>query len=462
MSRLLWPTMLALASVLAGCEGRPTGAAMDAPRRMDSDASRTDGPRTDGPRTDGPRGDARRDDASPADAAPAADARPAADAAPVTCPPVPAAPGPGLAAIDRRAFPLHDDDTWASASAIVDRLAAALPAVAIEAVLADLNRTAVPATAGALTASASDVTGVRWAIGWNAGDQDVAYWIPQGLTGSPDADASGLVAGRRLALVSWYHDLAAEPGATADKGVRVSLVDVTDPARATYRHLLLVEPFDDAGRASFRRVPVHAGGIVWIGRSLYVADTSVGFRVFDLARVLRIAGGGDAIGWDAAAGAYSAAGYAYVVPQVGRYAHRSACAPRFSFVGLDRSTSPPSLVSGEYIATDATGRLFRWPLVAGSERLGAGTSLPSEAFVSGVQQLQGGLSNAGRYYLSTSQPAAGAGALVVSEVGRRRGQVTWCDAPETLVFDTITQSLWGASEAAGRRYVFAVDATRLP
>ena len=49
-------------------------------------------------------------------------------------------------------------------------------------------------------------SGVSQAFGWNSGDQNVDYWIPQGLTGSADASASGLVGGREVVLASWYYD----------------------------------------------------------------------------------------------------------------------------------------------------------------------------------------------------------------------------------------------------------------
>ena len=150
-----------------------------------------------------------------------------------------------------------------------------------------------------------------------------------------------------------------------------------------------------------------------VGRYLHVVHTGVGFRVFDLDRILRVPGGADTIGYDAATGEYNAHGYAYVLPQVDTVAHVSECAPRFSFVALDRTTTPPSLLSGEYDATSIAGRLYRWPLDPGP---GPGTGrlqvvgdrrvIADRAWFSGHSHVQGALSLDDQVWLSSSQPAA--------------------------------------------------------
>ena len=75
-------------------------------------------------------------------------------------------------------------------------------------------------------------------------------------------------------------------------------------------HLLLVEPFQQSGSISYRAVShdhsgdaLHSGGIVWLGSHLYVADTQVGLRVFDLSRVMRVSNTDDSkrIGLDVGA-----------------------------------------------------------------------------------------------------------------------------------------------------------------
>lgn len=371
----------------------------------------------------------------------------------------PATAGQGLVPIDPCAFPLVDQNTWSAKMAVADALGAALPHASVADVLADLNRTAVAVTAAQVPGSAAGfVKGFRW----NDGDEAVAYWIPQGITSSRDGTDNGTVGGHEIVLVSWYYDIASDPGATVEKGVRIAFVDAGASPPA-YRFALLVDPIAGA-TPSFAAVNIHAGGIVWSGDYLYVADTSKGLRVFDLGRMLRVNTTQDGMGWDPATGAYHAAGYKYVVPQVGRYVHASACAPIFSFVGLDRSSTPPSLISGEYCngttacATGLSGRVFRWPLDAATHRLAAATTYPVEAAYMGQRQVQGAAAHAGTYYLSSSAPAGSAGALYVIPKGAGAKTLGWVDSPEDLVYDTMNDRLWGLSEAAGARFVLAVSA----
>ncbi len=393
-----------------------------------------------------------------------------ADAAPIDpCPVAPACPslpagygvGDGLRAIDRCGFPLTDLDTWAAADALLDALPASVPQRTLADVVTELNRVATPVTAAAVP---GDPPGVRVAFTWQAGDRSVAYWIPQGLTGSFDATLDGRVAGRKLVLVSWYHERAEEPGATVDKGVRLAIVDVTDPAAIRYRLVLLVEPIARGGRTDFAPVAVHAGGLAWHGDHLWVPDTGTGFRVFDLGRLFEVDASVDALGYDATTGAYHAHGYRYVVPQIGRYRDDDACAPRFSFVALDRSTTPPSLVSGEYDATSIGGRLYRWPLDADTGHLAAssrGRVVPDGAWFAGQTHLQGAAARGDTFWLSSSAPAGGAGALYRAGIDRPSVALPWIDSPEDLAVDEGDGLVWSLSEAIDARYVIGVARTAI-
>ena len=399
---------------------------------------------------DGPVADASVVDAVGIDAAPAC--------GPTLCPIAPNgyALGDPMVPVDGCAFPMRDDDTWAAQYGLVDQLAAELGTVSVTDVLGDLNRSGTTIAPADLS-SGTDVSNVRWAFGWNSGDDNVEYWIPQGLTGSADTASSGLVDGRRVVLTTWYYDAAADPSSPGEKGVRISMADISDPNAVAYRLLLLVDPYDDNGQASFRSVPIHAGGAVWFGDYLYVADTGVGFRVFDMTRILQVSTGIDSIGYDSTDQTYYAHGYKYVVPQVGRYQHTSDCGPRYSFVALDRSTSPPSLISGEYDSASVARRVLRWPLDPVTGRLPSGTFVSSEALLMGYSHVQGAVAHDGRFYLSTSEPPAGRGDLVATSTAGPVSVVPWVDSPEDLVYDTNAGELWGCSEAVGKRYVFAVD-----
>jgi hypothetical protein len=138
---------------------------------------------------------------------------------------------------------------------------------------------------------------------WPAGsfdDQNTAKWIPQGITSTADSLEAGTVDGVDGLLVSWYR----EDG----KGVRVTFINKAD---YSYRHVLLVYPFSNN---NFREVPIHAGGLMWYGNTLWVVDTSNGIRVFDMSNIWKVSTG-DGVGRQSD-GTYTAAGYKYVLPQI--------------------------------------------------------------------------------------------------------------------------------------------------
>jgi hypothetical protein len=371
-------------------------------------------------------------------------------AATVACPaPGAIARGSGLHVIDRCAFPLVPEPV----PDVIDAYPTSLSRVTIAGMLGDLNR------AGARIQTLPGTTpGVQRAYEWESGDEAVAYWIPQGITGSFDANATGVIDGRKVVLVSWYYEMSAEMGSTVDKGIRIAIVDVTDPNAFAYRFALLVEPVEAVGFPTWRSVPFHAGGLAWIGDRLYVPITTGGFRVFDLSRMLQVDGLDDRIGRDAATGTYYAHGYKYVIPQIATYATNRACDPRFSFVALDRSSTPPSLVSGEYDAASVNGRLYRWPLDGAALQLtDQGRVIPDAAYVMAESHVQGAFAHDETFWLSSSRPANAAGELVRTRVGASSTTLGWSDTPEDLAFDPQGSSVWSLSEGTNARYVFEVS-----
>lgn len=377
------------------------------------------------------------------------------DGEPDPCPAVaacPAAPadltmGGGLRAIDRCAFPLAFDPAQkATFSARIDALPAKLARVTMADVATDLNRAATK-----VTSVPGNPPGLKNAWMWQSGDESVTYWTPQGVTGSFDATPSGLVGGRKLALVSWYYTQANDTGSTVEKGVRIAIADVTNPAAVAYRFALLVSPTAAGG---FAAIEIHAGGLAWIGDRLYVPVTTGGFRVFDLSRILKLDGTADSLGPDGN-GVWSAYGYAYAIPEVERYTVANAtCAPRFSFVSLDGN----ALVSGEYDATSIRGRIHRWPLAPGGDLAltSTGRVIPESAFVMGESHVQGALGHGGTYWLSSSRPAGGAGELDRVKVGAATVRLGWSDSPEDLAFDPQDQTIWSLSEGVNSRYLFSI------
>lgn len=381
-----------------------------------------------------------------ADAADAAVVDPCASMAAV-CPTTTAAANGGVVAIDRCAFPLDATTTMP--------LGNIAPRATMKDVLADLNRMGVPLAASAVPGTPA---GVSLALKWADDDETVATWTPQGITGSADADPTGLVEGRRVLLVSWYY--TPPTGETYEKGVRVAFVDVTDPSAPVYRFALLVTP---TSATSFGPVNLHAGGLVWIGNLLYVVSTTGGFRVFDLSQMMVGTTDVDQIGCDSTV--CRSGLYKYFIPEIGRYTQKSACAMLFSSASLDRSTTPPSIVSSEYCGTTAcsdplAGRAYRWSLDA-SNRLGTGRVWPSEAVLLGQTQVQGTAGRKGVFYMSSSAPAAGGGALYRAVTGK---SVTsgWLDAPEDLMVDEPNQVLWTLSETNGARVVAGMRLASYP
>ncbi|MDB4941567.1 MAG: hypothetical protein JWP97_1101 [Labilithrix sp.] len=391
------------------------------------------------------------DGASPSD--------PCATKAPA-CPTTTTTAGSGVVALDRCAFPMKQDATWSTLPPLVDALAKIVPVTSLKDLFADLNRVGMPVAAGAVPGGPA---GVSVAVRWNDEDDANETWTPQGLSGSADAAPSGLVEGRRILLSAWYYTPPA--GSTYEKGVRVAVLDVTDPAAPRYRFALLVEPKGSVAAPTFAPVLVHAGGLVWIGDLLYVPVTATGFRVFDMKHILATTTDVDEIG--CSAGVCRGGLYKYVIPQIGSYTDTSACAPIYSSVSLDRSTSPPTLLASEYCGGTAcggkplAGRAYRWPLDPATGRLSSGIFWPSEAMLLGQQQVQGTASRAGVYYMSSSAPAASAGALYRVK-GGKSATSTWLDFPEDLMVDAPNGLLWTQSEGVGTRVVAGMKLTSYP
>jgi hypothetical protein len=233
----------------------------------------------------------------------------------------------------------------------------------------------------------------------------------------------------------------------------------------TYRHVLAVEP--TAG-GTFKAVPVHAGGIMWYGNLLYVADTSRGFRVFDMNRVYSVnTGDGNKIGRQSD-GTFHAHDYAYVIVQVG-WVRSAGAALRHSFVALDQASSPPSLIVGEYSPdTDGNGvpdenaRVVRYPLNATSKWPAAGAdgrTYASEAYDTHIPQLQGATARNGRFWFSSSNGQS-PGYLRVWDRGTSTVRsYRWLVGAEDLSYyphPDQADMLWSLAEYPNKRVVVAV------
>lgn len=245
----------------------------------------------------------------------------------------------GMTAVAVEPFQLRRDDGDLAAG--VQALSEQLKRATLDTVLAKANRVLV--RKGATGAGAFQTMKPR-PVDWycfDADDNAVRDWYPQGLTCASDAGTDG-----GTYVVSWYY----KPETGAERGVRLSFLNT---ATLRYRHVLLVRARPDGDIAP---IDIHAGGIAWYGDLLYVADTAHGMRVFDTRQIFEVDGDGKTtIGRKG--GVYNAFGYRYVMPQTGAWT--SAGGARFSFAAIDRTTPVDTLISGEYV--DTPGTYGRWP-----------------------------------------------------------------------------------------------------
>lgn len=292
---------------------------------------------------------------------------------------------------------------------------------------------------------------VSKALTWDAADRRDPRWWPQGISHSLRTDVE-----RPTLAVSWY--------SKDGHGSRVSFFDL---ASRRYRHALLVEPTIVDGTPGIKPVKVHAGGIVWHGPYVHVAATGRGFLTFRLDDVLRV---------DAAARAEAAIetyGHEYVLPV--RFAYKAVTDDgierlRYSFLALDRSTDPESIVAGEYARGDQTRRFARLHLDPGTGLLATDEDGFSRPLVDerGQVRMQGVAVIAGRYYITSSEGHHTHGTVHVGSPGAFRShRFATPMGPEDLSWwpgDSPggTDVLWSVSEHPRRRWLFAMRKSRLP
>jgi hypothetical protein len=317
-------------------------------------------------------------------------------------------------------------------------------------------------------------------------------WMPQGITTTADAEADEQVGSKQAILVSWY-DKRIDPA----KGVRVSFLD---PATGRYQHVLLAYPYTSAaGDPTYEILDtpqegdhggIHAGGIAWHGDYLYVVDTTRGVRVFDMRHIfdLEAAANGDTTDGTRIGlhdGTYRGFGYRYVMPQVdawvndvgadddGDNACEAAGAPKFSYVSVDRSTTPDQLVTGEYCRSgsdDTNGRVATWPVADTGRPLADADGLWRATGAQRLPQpnIQGAVTVDGTWYLSRSRGEGPAGdnddnghlleaTAGVTPTGTLRTTATrWSGiGPEDLSYWPSQDAIWTVTEHPGRRAVYA-------
>ncbi|KAF1954571.1 hypothetical protein CC80DRAFT_493705 [Byssothecium circinans] len=335
-------------------------------------------------------------------------------------------------------------------SATIANLDKALPNVKVKDIMDDLNHVNPAAAPNIKHIVASSA--YKWESSSDFNDQDTKNWYPQGITTSADAYDSGEYEGQRLQLVTWHSDHYDD----GKRGARVSFVSQGGKAKK-YRHVLLVEPKGDDNFEAIKGL--HAGGLTWYGNLVYVVDTTGGLRVFDLDHLYKVDTTiDDSIGKQSG-GKYGAYGYKYVLPQVRSYdwqAKTGLTSLRFSFISLDRTTTPDSILVGEYHATRTDCRLVRWDIDYTNRLLKTSNNIAtaSQAVSHGNTKIQGAASINGKFFLTQS------GGDMISyswKDGKKTTENTFPSVPEDLSYEKGV-GLWTLMEQEGEdRSVFSVD-----
>ncbi|MEU8119914.1 hypothetical protein AB0C21_14515 [Spirillospora sp. NPDC049024] len=321
-----------------------------------------------------------------------------------------------------------------------------------------------------------------WASGEDSAGEN---WIPQGVSTVSDAkDNEKWGNAGQTMVVTWYAKKA--------KNIRVTFVNLKN---RTYRHVLLVMPgMAKEGKPTYKDIESHAGGVAWYGDRLYVAETQLGLRVFDMRRIFDL--GKSENGTTKKKGrvglhgkTYYGHGYRYVMPQVGSWVNvrgkgplkscKADGPPKWSWMSVDRS-GVDSLVTGEYcpvpkgLAEKApNGRMATWPLRNGEPATGADgraralavSTLPVKRVQGGVTAyLNGGQEHAwfGHNTKAYGRPGVLMHAVWNQSKGRweKKGRQRLAMGPEDLSCYRGQSRIWTVAEHAKKRALYGVPVTK--
>ena len=260
----------------------------------------------------------------------------------------------------------------------------------------------------------------------NKKDSNNTNWTPQGISGTWDSSRQGTVNNAHAFVFSWHY--------TSNEASRVTFLDEISEsqqsARHKYRHVILVAPGrTSSGQATFGDVPIHTGGLIWYHQYLLAMDDDSGIYVFDMHNLLDLQFNPRAnitnrnrIGLETN-DIYYTGGYRYILPLIGVWrsqtsgtgCHSEHVPPCYTYAGLDRSTTPPSMLTGEWCpkksSTCTVGRVARWTMAPdnsdctrGCLQADGNTARAVQAFTQVHNSMQGGISwnnGSGRVYQFT-------------------------------------------------------------
>lgn len=313
---------------------------------------------------------------------------------------------------------------------------------------------------------------------WNKGDQDTKEWRPQGITGFEKN-------GKNYLLVTWYGIGPSNIAGVYNqhKGVRISLVDITNMSNITYRHILLVQnkanmtnselyrPSNEYSQLNgFAPVTIHAGGVAYYNDKIYVADTRLGLRVFDLTKFLSAASdpNEERVGIETD-GSLKAFNYGYVLPQIGYY--KITNANPFSCVALGEGSTATELRlwTGQYLGA-ADGKIpqvYGFPINSQGQLVGAVENIsPLDKYDTPVYGMQGVYRKQTKTIMTTTGNSSYEGStarLVRYNDGTTAAtRYRWPHGAEDLYLEPNAGLLWNLTEYETAKYnkenrtVFAV------
>lgn len=379
----------------------------------------------------------------------------------------------------------------ATPAAALTALDNALPNVSMNTVAQSANHAMTGCTATE-KASLPIAPTATTAMCWDSDRATSTAWTPQGITTSGDADDDGMWGADTIILSGWHGEDALGTGSDGKSrydDARIMAINYDTPSAPAFRMAYLAVP--NSTGSTFSAAKAHVGGMAWYGDKIYVTavgNTSTAIRVFSTTHILQMTSSSAAIG--KVSDGYAAYGYQYALMQVGYYSYAGGtCSmdsdtgvPCFSSMSLDRSTSPDSVVTTEYFSDQTKhGRLYRYP--TGSDYLlaadSSGAVAASEAYRSGVGNMQGVLSHNGKWYVAhSSQPSHGqlydqtTTASTPSYCSDPQTPACWAMHPEALTYDWATGLVWSVTEwtpascsALGQtcgRALFALPLANLP
>ncbi|MGW6876105.1 hypothetical protein ACWGHA_27665 [Streptomyces xanthophaeus] len=413
----------------------------------------------------------------------------------------------------------------------VARLDGVLLKSGVSKLLADANRTVNTASCTRDPFGTAPAPALKWCL--DNADSTSREWIPQAMTGVSDAaedEQYGVGNDTDIQLYASYDNW--DPGrdsngnevgdcnpdelkandACNQKGVRISFVQRRADGTVKYRHVLLGWAYtNNSGHVSFdgvhsaegSTVPdpdedmqngLHAGGMVWYGHYLYVADTRNGIRIFDMEKIMDLDPDGDSKAGDEMGAdtdgvettsdvedktkvgrhnnVWYSFGYRYVMPQVAAWKFKatqsnpsgsfkcvSTGAPKASYLSLDRSKNPDRLIMGEYCRPESgfpsPGRIASFPVKALENRSG---EVAAEGWANYLPMTTGGAQGAlaigDNLYVNQSAGHNDPGNLwrykwSNGELVSNGSAIKTATGAEDLYYERGAQRLWSVSEHYG-------------